>query len=60
MITKREERAAQLEAALPHFTGSETYHTIVYPWLRDWPLLLTDGAKHLADNAASLVTAPTG
>lgn len=51
MITPREERTAQLEAALPHFTGSEEYHTIVYPWLRDWPLLLTDGAKYLADNA---------
>jgi hypothetical protein len=51
MTTKREERAAQLEAQLPHFSGSEEYHTIVYPWLRDWPLLLTDGAKYLADQA---------
>jgi hypothetical protein len=31
MTTKREERAAQLVAELPHFTGSEEYHTIVYP-----------------------------
>jgi hypothetical protein len=51
MTIPREERAAQLEAALPHFTGSEEYHTIVYPWLRDQPFLLTDGAKYLADNA---------
>jgi hypothetical protein len=51
MTTPREERAAQLEAALPHFTGSEEYHSVVYPWLRDCPLLLTDGAKYMADNA---------
>ena len=51
MTTKREDRAAQLESELPHFTGSEEYHTIVYPWLRDQPLLLTDGAKYLADQA---------
>lgn len=51
MTTKREERAAQLAAELPHFTGTETYHRIAYPWLRKMPFLLTDGAKYLADNA---------
>ncbi len=51
MSIPREERAAQLNAALPHFTGTETYHRIVYPWLRTLPFLLTDGAKYLADNA---------
>ena len=51
MPTKREERAAQLEAELPHFTGSEEYHRIVYPWMRNQSFLLTDGVKYLADNA---------
>ena len=51
MTPKREERAAQLEAELPHFTGSEEYHRIVYPWMRNQSFLLTDGAKYLADNA---------
>lgn len=51
MTPKREERAAQLEAELPHFTGSEEYHRIVYPWMHNQSFLLTDGAKYLADNA---------
>ncbi|MEI7846142.1 MAG: DUF6876 family protein [Chloroflexota bacterium] len=51
MSEKRAQLAAELEAELPHFTGTEEYHRIVYPWLRNTPFLLTDGAKHLADKA---------
>ncbi len=51
MSEKRAQLAATLEAELPHFTGTEEYHRIVYPWLRNTNFLLTDGAKHLADKA---------
>ena len=51
MSEKRAQLAAELAAELPHFTGTEEYHRIVYPWLRNTPFLLTDGAKHLADKA---------
>lgn len=51
MSEKRAQLAATLEAELPHFTGTEEYHRIVYPWLRNTDFLLTDGAKHLADKA---------
>ncbi len=60
MSEKRAQLAAELTAELPHFTGTEEYHRIVYPWLRNTPFLLTDpgtarqgrcGAKHLADKA---------
>lgn len=51
MSEKRAQLAAELSAELPHFTGTEEYHRIVYPWLRNMPFLLTDGAKHLADKA---------
>jgi hypothetical protein len=51
MSEKRAQLAAELSAELPHFTGTEEYHRIVYPWLRKTPFLLTDGAKHLADKA---------
>ena len=51
MSEKRAQLAAQLSAELPHFTGTEEYHRIVYPWLRNTPFLLTDGAKHLANKA---------
>ena len=51
MSEKRAQLAAELYAELPHFTGTEEYHRIVYPWLRNTPFLLTDGAKHLADKA---------
>jgi hypothetical protein len=51
MSDKRAHLAAELEAELPHFTGTEEYHRIVYPWLRNTDFLLTDGAKHLADKA---------
>jgi hypothetical protein len=40
----------ELERELPHFTGSEEYTRLRYPWLRK-DFLLTDGAKHLADRA---------
>jgi hypothetical protein len=50
MNEKREKLAAEIEAALPHFTGTEEYHRIRYPWLRK-DFLLTDGAKYLADKA---------
>jgi hypothetical protein len=51
MTTSREERAAQLKAALRHFTGTEEYHRIAYPWMQNESFMLTDGAKYLADNA---------
>jgi hypothetical protein len=51
MSEKRAQLAAELAAELPHFTGTEEYHRIVYPWLRNTDFLLTDGAKHLADKA---------
>lgn len=48
MLTKSEQLAAELEANLPRFTGTENY----YPWLRS-RLLLTDGAKYLAETASA-------
>ena len=51
MSERSAQLAAELEAELPHFTGTEEYHRIVYPWLRNTDFLLTDGAKHLADKA---------
>ncbi len=50
MNEKREKLAAEIEAAMPHFTGTEKYHRLRYPWLRK-DFLLTDGAKYLADKA---------
>ncbi len=35
---------------LPHFTGTENYTNLRYPWLRS-RFLLTDGAKYLAETA---------
>jgi len=40
----------QLEANLPHFTGTESYTNLRYPWLRS-RFLLTDGARYLAETA---------
>ena len=51
MSDKRTQLASELAAELPHFTGTAEYHRIDYPWLRNTPFLLTDGAKHLADKA---------
>lgn len=34
----------------PHFTGTESYTNLRYPWLRK-RFLLTDGTKHLAEKA---------
>lgn len=42
--------AAELESELAHFTGTETYTNLRYPWLRS-RFLLTEGAKHLAEKA---------
>jgi hypothetical protein len=42
--------AAQLESELAHFTGTESYTNLRYPWLRK-RFLLTDGAKHLVEKA---------
>ena len=50
MTDKREKLAAEIEAAMPHFTGTEEYHRMRYPWLRK-DFLLTDGSKYLADKA---------
>lgn len=44
------ERAAQLEAELAGFIGTEGYTNLRYPWLRQ-RFLLTDGVKYLADQA---------
>jgi hypothetical protein len=52
MNDKRNKLAEELEAELPHFTGTEEYHRIRYPWLRK-DFLLTDGAKYLADKATA-------
>jgi hypothetical protein len=41
---------ATLEAELAHFTGTESYTNLRYPWLRK-RFLLTDGAKYLAEKA---------
>jgi len=54
MSEKRAQLAAELAAELPHFTGTEEYHRLVYPWLRNTDFLLTDGAKHLADKAGAI------
>lgn len=40
----------ELEAELAHFTGTETYTNLLYPWLRK-RFLLTEGTKHLAEKA---------
>jgi hypothetical protein len=42
--------AAELVADLPHFTGTESYTNLRYPWLRK-KFMLTDGANHLAEKA---------
>ena len=39
-----------METNLPHFTGTESYTNLRYPWLRS-RFLLTDGAKYLAETA---------
>lgn len=42
--------AAELEADLPHFYGTESYTNLTYPWLRK-RFMLTDGTKYLAEKA---------
>ena len=39
-----------LEMELAHFTGTESYTNLRYPWLRK-RFLLTDGSKYLAEKA---------
>ena len=48
--TTKQALTAELEADLPHFTGTESYTNLRYPWLRK-NFLLTDGAKYLAEKA---------
>ena len=43
---------AEIESELSHFTGTESYTNLRYPWLRK-RFLLTDGAKHLAEKASA-------
>lgn len=40
----------KLATELPHFTGTENWHRLNYPWLHR-QILLTDGTKYLADTA---------
>jgi hypothetical protein len=39
-----------LDTELAHFTGTESYTNLRYPWLRT-KFLLTDGTKYLAEQA---------
>jgi hypothetical protein len=52
MNEKRAQLAAELETNLPHFTGTEEYHRLRYPWLRR-QFLITDGLKFVADKASA-------
>lgn len=49
---QREQLAEILTSNLQHFTGTETYTRLTYPWL-ETNLLLTDGAKYLAETAGA-------
>ena len=48
--TAQSTKAAELEIELAHFTGTESYTNLRYPWLRQ-KFMLTDGAKYLAEKA---------
>ncbi len=48
--TTQQTLAAELETNLAHFTGTESYTNLRYPWLRS-RFLLTDGARYLAETA---------
>ncbi len=50
--TTQQAKAADLQAALDHFTGTETYASLPYPWLKT-KFLLTDGARFLAEQAGA-------
>ncbi|PKN90764.1 MAG: hypothetical protein CVU44_22925 [Chloroflexi bacterium HGW-Chloroflexi-6] len=50
MTINREQLVQELETNLPHFTGTESYTNLRYPWLRS-RFLLTDGTKYLAETA---------
>jgi hypothetical protein len=41
-----------LELELAHFTGTESYTNLRYPWLKK-RFLLTDGTKYLAEKASA-------
>lgn len=45
--------AAELEANLPQYTGTESYTNLRYSWLNGKRFLLTDGAKYLAEKAGA-------
>jgi hypothetical protein len=47
---QNEELATTLAAELAHFTGTESYTNLRYPWLRK-RFLLTEGTRHLAEKA---------
>lgn len=50
---KKAKLAAELEANLPQYTGTESYTNLRYPWLNGKRFLLTDGAKYLAEKAGA-------
>lgn len=52
MNNQREQLAEELTSSLPHFIGTESYTRLPYPWLNT-NLLLTDGAKYLAETAGA-------
>ena len=43
-------KQTELTTELAHFTGTESYTNLRYPWLRT-KFLLTDGTKYLAEQA---------
>ena len=48
--TAQSTKSAELEIELAHFTGTESYTNLRYPWLRK-RFLLTDGVQYLAEKA---------
>jgi hypothetical protein len=44
-------QTTDLAADLAHFTGTDTYTNLRYPWLHGAKFLLTDGTKYLAEQA---------
>lgn len=50
---KKTKLAAELEANLPQFSGTESYTNLRYPWLKGKRFLLTDGTKYLAEKAGA-------
>ena len=50
MDTQQEQLTQELLNSLPGFTGTESYTRLRYPFMKT-VLLMTDGAKYLADTA---------